>query len=324
MGDKAKYCIGIDFGGTNVRFCLLDTQWRLEGVLQLATASSPQDIVSQMVCGAQKLMADHGLGKQDIAGVGIGSPGPLDLAEGVIYGTPNIPGMEDLPLRDLVAEGLDLPATLENDANAAAYGEYLCGAGADSQNMVLLTLGTGIGSGIVMDGRILHGSHGIGAEIGHMIVEPGGEQCGCGQQGCLELYCSAGHIARKAKELIEQDGQQGLLAAVFNQTGQITAKDIQEAVVADDELACELWDGAAKYLAIACVNICRIFDPDQIVLAGGMTNAGEHLTTPLMAHFEKLHWSLTDIVTKIDIAALAKDAGVIGAAGVAWQAFGPE
>jgi glucokinase len=321
MDSATRYCVGIDFGGTNVKFCLLDHERRPSEILQFSTPEQRDDIIDQMICGARKLMDDHGVDRKDIPGVGVGSPGPIDFANGVLLGLPNVPSMRNVPLRDVLAERLDLPVVLENDANAAAYGEYICGAGKGAQDMVLLTLGTGIGSGIIIEGNILHGTHGIGAEFGHMVVERDGEQCGCGQRGCLERYCSATHMARRARRLIDEDDRSGLLVALLKQSGQITAKDIQEAVVAGDELAQEVWDTAVHYLAVACVNICRIFDPDEIVLAGGMTSAGEHLIDPLREHFEQMHWSITDILTKIDIATLGKDAGAIGAAGVAWSAF---
>ncbi len=318
----AKYCIGIDLGGTYVKFGLLDEKRQPSETFQLRTPESSNDVVQQMVHGAEKLLAERRLSKADIVGVGIGSPGPLNLADGVVIAMPNVSGMENLPLRDLVGEGLALPAALENDANAAAYGEYLCGAAKGARNMVLLTLGTGLGSGIILDGEILHGSQGIGGEVGHMIVAAGGRLCGCGQRGCLERYCSATYIAEYAKQQIEEENRAGLLAAVLKQAGSITSKDIAEAAEAGDEFAAEVWDRGAYYLAVGCVNLCRIFDPDKIVLSGGLTHAGEALMKPLMVHLNKLHWSLTDVMTEIEIAQLGNDAGAIGAAGVAWAAFG--
>jgi len=319
-----KYCIGIDLGGTYVKFGLLDDRRRPGETFQLRTAENGDDIARQMIHGARKLMSDNDLGDRDVVGVGIGSPAPLNLKEGIVIRLANLPGIKDFPIRDRVAQGLGLPAVLENDANVAAYGEYLCGAGRAAADIVLLTLGTGLGSGIIIDGRILHGAHELGGEIGHMIVQPGGERCGCGQLGCLERYGSASYIALRASRMIEQDGRRGLLAATFKQKGAIDARDIAEAAAAGDELAVEVWDRCAYYLAVGCVSICRIFDPDRIILGGGMAKAGERLLEPVREHFRKLHWSLTDIRTDIELAALGNDAGVIGAAGVAWTNFGKE
>lgn len=320
-----KWCIGIDLGGTFIKFGLLNGAFQRSELTQLPTPSTEggDGVIAQMVAGAKQLMAGRGLARDDIVGVGIGSPGPLDIDKGIIIETPNIPGMANLAIRDRVSAGLDLPAVLDNDANAAGYGEFLCGAGVGVRDMVLLTLGTGIGGGVIVNGKVLHGAHSMGAELGHMIVEPGGEQCGCGQKGCIERYSSATYIARHARRLVEE-GRDSSLKKILDEKGELDAKDIQTAAQAGDELAAEVWDRGLYYLAIGCVSICRIFDPDRIVLAGGMTKAGDSLMTPLMKHFNRLHWTATETMTSIVLSQLGNDAGVIGSAGLAWDAFGDE
>lgn len=318
----ARHCIGIDLGGTYVKFCLLDGDRQPGELLELRTPDEGDDLIHQMVQGSRELMDRSGVSDAEVLAVGIGSPGPLDFETGCVISLSNLPGLDGLPIRDRVSEGLGLPAVLENDANTAAYGEYICGHAGGTGDMVMLTLGTGVGSGIIIDGKILHGAHGLGGEIGHMIVEPDGELCGCGQRGCLERYCSATYIAERAMRRIEAENSAGPLGGVFRQKGTIDAKDIQEAAAAGDELASDVWDRAAYYLAIGCASICRIFDPDRIVLGGGMSRAGDQLMRPLLAHFRKLHWSLTDVRTEIELARLGNDAGAIGAAGVAWSEFG--
>ena len=356
-----KFCVGIDLGGTFIKFVAMDADNKAGELLQLPTPpeGGGEAVAAQMAAGAEQMMASQGLRRDDCAGVGIGAPGPLSRSRGVIIATPNIPGMIDVPMRDMVADRLSLQATLENDANAAAYGEFLCGAGQGAKDMVLLTLGTGVGSGIIIDGRVLHGRHEIGGEIGHMIVDPGGEKCSCGQRGCLERYCSATNLADYAMRLIWDEGRQSSLKAKMEEKAKerkekakkmkekarkmkmkeearemrqkakeeeesplIDAKDIQEAAFAGDELAAEVWDRSAYYLAVGLVSICRIFDPDKIILAGGMTKAGERLMNPVRKHFGRLQWSLTEPQTEVCIGALGNDAGAIGAAGVAWQDFG--
>jgi glucokinase len=316
-----RYCLGIDLGGTFIKFGLLSQDHRPNNTIQLPTPRRPEDVVAQMKTGAEQLLAERGLSRDVLIGLGIGSPGPLDLSAGMIVGMPNVPSMKNFPIRDRVGEAIGLPTVLENDANAAAYGEYLCGAGQDSRNMVLLTLGTGIGSGIILEGKVLHGTHGMGGEMGHMIVQPDGEPCGCGQRGCLERYASASHVAARATKLIRDRGDRGVLAQRLEDQGAITSKDILETAKAGDSLAVEVWDSATRYLAIGCVNICRTFDPDDIVLAGGMTAAGEDLLRPVQEHFEQEHWDLTPAKTEIALAALGNDAGAVGAAGVAWREF---
>jgi glucokinase len=317
----SKHCIGIDLGGTFIKFGLLSDKREASETFQLPTPSTTEELVARMVEGARELMARHALETKDVVGVGIGAPGPADLANGVIIVTPNIPALRNLPIRDLISKALGLPAILENDANAAGYGEFLCGAAKGTRNMVLLTLGTGIGSGIVVDGKVLHGSHGLGAELGHMIVQPGDEMCGCGQRGCLERYSSAHYLARYAARLVK-DGRPSSLAAILSRGEIINSRDINEARKAGDHLAAEVWDRGAYYLGIACVSICRIFDPEMIVFGGGMAAAGEDLLEPVRRHFSKQDWKLTANSAQIGIATLENEAGCIGAAGVAWDMFG--
>ena len=320
----AKYCIGIDLGGTYTKFALLDRASVIVGENQVPTPAEKgaDAVVEAMAAGAEQLLAKSGVGKDDIVGVGIGSPGPLDLANGVVLAMPNIPGFKNFPLRDRLAERLGLRAVLENDANAAALGEFLCGSGRGCRDMVLLTLGTGVGGGIVIDGRLLHGAHGIGGELGHMIVVPEGEPCGCGQRGCLERYASATFLAQLARRAIENAGRQSLLADALARKGDIDAADVNAARHAGDALAGEIWDQATYYLAIACVGLCRLLDPDLIVFGGGMANAGKDLLEPLQRHFAAQHWTITPPKTRLALAKLGNKAGVIGAAATAWEAFG--
>jgi glucokinase len=229
--------------------------------------------------------------------------------------------MENLPMCELVSKELGIPARLENDANAAALGEFLCGAGKSTQNMILMTLGTGLGGGIIYQGRIIHGSHEIAGELGHMIVQPGGRDCGCGQRGCIEQYCSATGITKHAIGLI-REGRGSSLSVVLEQNNTLTPKDICYASRAGDELAVEIWDELTYFLAVGCVNCSRIFDPDKIVFAGGITQAGDDLLGPVRENYARLTWRMTDDQTEIAIASLGNDAGVIGAAGVAWNYFG--
>ncbi len=314
-----RYFIGIDLGGTYTKFVVLDEQRRWGEVLELPTPrdGAAGEIVAQIADGARKAARAAGAPLEQVDGVGLGSPGPLKPSAGIVLDSPNIPALKNTPLRDMVARELSLPTVLENDANAAAYGEYICGAGVEARIMVLLTLGTGIGSGIIMDGEIFHGAHEIGAEIGHMIIVPQGLRCGCGQNGCLERYCSATYMAENTARALQETSTKSTLRKVMEEKGDIDSLDIQRAAEAGDAFAERMWEQAAYYLAVGCVNICRIFDPDKIVLAGGMARAGQTLINPLIEHFARLNWSMTDVATEIITAELGPDAGAIGAAGVA-------
>ena len=321
MADK---CVGIDLGGTFIKFTATDQQGGASEIFELPTPTDggPEGLVEQMVNGARKAIEACEDNGDKVIGVGVGSPGPLDLKAGLVIAMPNIAGMVNVPLRDMISEPLGLPVVLENDANAAAYGEYISGAGKDTHDLVVLTLGTGVGGGIVVDGELLHGSHEIGAELGHMILVPDGALCGCGQRGCMEQYCSAKFMAERTMARMASEKPQTALNAVMESDGSIDAKAINDARAAGDAFAAEAWDQTARYLALGCVSLARIFDPDKIVLTGGMAKAGDDLVEPVRKHFADLHWSMTEIKTEVAIATLGSDAGSIGAAGVAWRRFG--
>ncbi len=320
----SRYCIGIDLGGTFIKFGLLDENRSPSQITQTPTPADRggDGIVEAMADGVAELLETCGVGRGEVRGVGIGAPGPLSMSAGIIHAMPNIPGMDGYPLRDNVSEALSLPAALENDANAAALGEFTSGAGAEAEILVLLTLGTGVGGGIVIRGQVLRGAHEIGAELGHLIIEPGGERCNCGQRGCLERYCSAMFLGKVAESAVRKSDAETTLREVLKQKGRLDARDVNDARRAGDALAGQLWDDGARRLATGCVSIARIFDPDVICLAGGMTKAGDELLDPLRSHFRAMHWTMTDIKTDIVLSALGNDAGAIGAAAVAWQTFG--
>ncbi|MCY2923926.1 MAG: ROK family protein [Planctomycetota bacterium] len=320
----AKWYIGIDLGGTFTKTCLMDDAGRSKDIIQRPTPTEKGGpaVVEAMGAGGLEILATHGLSSRDVAGVGIGSPGPLDMAKGVVLSAPNIPGLGGLPMRDRVGQIIGAPAVLENDANAAGFGEYVAGTGAGLASLVLLTIGTGIGSGIILDGQILHGANGVGGEAGHILVEAGGELCGCGQHGCLERYCSATYLALWAKTQIEQRRWKGPLADVLAAKGELDARDVNEARKAGDTLAAEAWHRAIRYLAMGCITICRLLDPNVIALAGGMTKAGDDLMVPLREEFLKMHWTFAAPRTQLTIAKLGGDAGAIGAAALARHLLG--
>jgi len=319
------YCIGIDLGGTFIKLAAMrigEDVHDFFAVRQIPTPeSNAEDIAGAMADGAGKLMQEHGMDGANVLGVGIGAPGPLNRAAGAIVNPPNLPQLAGFALRDRIAEQLGIPAALENDANAAALGEFYFGAGKEVTSLVMLTLGTGLGGGVIVDGKVVHGANDFGGEIGHMIVQPDGIECGCGQRGCLEQYASAGNIARQAVDAIGE-GRDSRLANILSEAGELSAADVNAARKDGDDLAAEIWDDATRYLAIACINLERLLDCDMIVLAGGLTKAGDDLLDPIHRHRERLAWRIVDHKAPLSIAALGNDAGVVGAAGVAFQAFG--
>jgi glucokinase len=212
---------------------------------------------------------------------------------------------------------------VDNDANAAAFGEFWAGAGADYDSMVMFTLGSGVGSGIIVRDHLVRGAHWAGGEMGHIIVVPNGRPCGCGQRGCLEQYASANAAAARALEALRQDpaqGGSGMLARRLKEAGTITSKDLFEAAAAGDPLAERLVDETALYIAIGCINAYHTTDPEAIVLAGGMTRAGRPLLEAVRRHVDAQLWDIEVGRPEVLFPQLGDDAGMIGAAGIACQA----
>ncbi len=305
--------IGIDVGGTAIK-CGLVTE--TGEVLQRETVPTGSERGALHVVGRiAALVASHRQETQGAAvtAVGLGVPGIIRRKAGVVVASPNLPGWENLPLARLVEEAAGLSVLLENDANAATLGEFACGAGRGCSSMVMLTLGTGVGSGIILNGKLWRGADECGGEIGHTIVAHDGEPCGCGQKGCLEAYASATSTAERARGLLAA-GQSSSLHELLDRGGAIAAEDVVRAAGSGDGVALRVWNETCRYLALACVNIQHTLNPDCIVLAGGMSDAGEELRRPVQCEIEKLHSKGFGIVPSVRIAALGNDAGFIGAA----------
>jgi glucokinase len=321
-----KYYLGIDLGGTLIKLAVVGVSSEPPVFGEVLRASTPagdaEGIVATMAKAGRDVLEHCRSKGGEVVGVGIGAPGPLNRHAGVMVNAPNLPELSGMPIRDRIAKSLGLPAVLENDANAAAWGEHVFGAARGAESMVLLTMGTGVGGGIVADGQLVHGVHDFAGEIGHMIVRPGGLACTCGQAGCLEQYASASNIARRAAAAIRQ-GRDSLLAETLAHRGGFSAADVNAARQRGDALAAEIWDDAAYCLGAACVSLQRLLDCQMIVLAGGLTRAGDDLLAPVRRHYAELNWRMTDTPADIVLAALGDDTGVYGAAGVAWKEIEP-
>lgn len=319
MTKYLKYYVGIDLGGTNIKAGLVDQDGRVLSKLSIPTeASGGPDVVIERMCRAGQEAIDKAqITKEHIRAIGIGAPGSLDHKSGVILEPPNLPGWHNVPVRDRIFDHFKIPATLENDGNAAGWGEFWVGAGKNADSLVIFTLGTGIGGGIVYDGKFVRGHFDNGAEIGHMIVEPGGRPCGCGQRGCFESNASASHIAKIALEAIEA-GAESSMKQIIDQDGEITSELILKHKLQGDKLAGEIWNDTCRYIAIASINMAHIMNTELIVLAGGMIYAGEHLLEPVREFYEQLRGPVFgQTYARIVLAELGNDAGFIGAAGAA-------
>jgi len=315
------YCVGVDLGGTNIKAGLLDAQANVLANLSIPTEvdRGRDTVVGNIIAAAEQAITDAKVDRSQVVGIGIGSPGPLSHRKGMVINPGNLPCLKETPLRDIVADKTGIQATLDNDANAAAWGEYWAGAGKGVTDFLMFTLGTGVGGGMVVDNRLLRGHFENGAELGHIIVQPGGRKCSCGQIGCLEAYSSAYFLARRAEEMIA-DGRVSQLKVRVDAGEMLMAEHIVEAAKAGDEVAIKVWDEACYYLGVAIVTMQHVSNPERIVLAGGLIAAGDFLLDRVRKHAKEQTWKLLDDLGEIRFATLGNDAGFIGAAGCAWEA----
>ncbi len=279
------------------------------------TDSRPEVVVEAMNTMARRLVEEAGRSWDDVHGVGIGIPGLIDSSTGIVRACVNLKDWKDVELRQLVSNAMGKPVVVDNDANAAAFGEFSIALkrNTDLHHLALITLGTGVGSGIVLNRRVFHGGGGLAGEVGHMIVVPNGHLCGCGQYGCLEQYASATAMVRQASELIEAGKRSSLQSLVRH--GLLTTQDVFSAAAEGDLVAERLVDDLAYYLAIACVNLCRIIDLQAIVIGGGVAGAGDSLMKPLRRAFSRQTWGIAGaVMPKLSVTELGNDAGFIGAA----------
>ena len=309
--------IGIDLGGTNLKAAAVDRAGRVlaQATVRLATEDGPDAVIARMARLAEELLVEASVDRSALVGVGVGAPGPLSHRDGLIIKAANLPGWVNVALRDRLAERVRLPVTLDNDGNAAAFGEFWVGAGKGRDDLVMLTLGTGVGGGVILNRQVLHGHFDNAAELGHMIVAPDGLPCSCGQRGCLEQYSSATAVARRTADAIKS-GASSSIAQALGGGKSIDAEQVARCAREGDETCSRVWDEACRYLAIACVNIQHAYNPARVVLGGGMSEAGAFLLDRVRQHLEKQKWSLHDDLPAVSLTRLGKNAGVIGAAGL--------
>jgi len=314
-----RYVVGIDLGGTNIVVgTVAEDGSELLGLVSEPTLPEQggDAVIARIVKLARASMA--AARGREIAGVGIGSPGPLDTNTGVVILTPNL-GWVNMPLRDRVADGLKLPTVLDNDANCAIYGEWWRGAAQGVSHVVGLTIGTGIGGGIILGGAIYHGASDVAGEIGHMTIEANGRLCKCGNQGCLEAYASGPAIAARAVEGIAAGAKSALPQYVGGDLSRITAQVVYEAANDGDAFALEMVHETAKLLGAGVASIVNIFNPNVVVICGGVTQAGEKLFGPLTSEVHRRAFKPAWEVCRILPGTLTGTAGVYGAAAVFMQ-----
>ena len=303
-----KYYVGIDLGGTNIVAGVVDEKYNIIAKASTKTncPRSDKEIADDMAKMALKAVDNAGLAIDQIEWIGIGTPGIIEFAGNL--------GFSNTPMVKYIRENIDKPVFIENDANAAAYGEYVAGSAKGAKNAVCITLGTGVGAGIVIDGKIYAGSNFAGAEVGHTVIEVDGAQCSCGRKGCFEAYSSATGLIRMTKEAIAENPD-CIMAKMAEERGKVTARTSFDSMREGDSVAKAVVDKYIKYLAAGITNTINIFQPDVLCIGGGVCNEGDPLLLPMKAIVEKENFARnSEKKTDIVIAKLGNDAGIIGAA----------
>ena len=313
-----KYGFGVDLGGTTVKIAYFDSEGTMLSKWEIPTVreNDGAQILPDIAAAIKGYLADNNIPAEDIIGVGIGVPGPV-LPGGTVNKCINL-GWGVFNIENTLAELVGFPVKAGNDATVAALGECWKGGGAGCSNMIFATLGTGVGGGIVIDGNVLHGTHGAGGEIGHMVLNRNEtEVCGCGKRGCVEQYCSATGVVRIATQFLASSEAASSLRSIEN----LTCKDVFDAGKAGDSLALEILEQVYAYMGEFLANICCVVDPEVVVLGGGVSKAGQPLLDGAKRYYEKLVFHACRQV-RFELATLGNDAGAYGAFKLALDAFG--
>ncbi|MBE6857030.1 MAG: ROK family glucokinase [Ruminococcus sp.] len=310
-----KYYVGIDLGGTNIVAGVVDEDYNI--IAKASTKTNcprpEKEIADDMAKMALQAVKNADLTIDQIEWIGVGTPGIANSATGIIEYSNNL-GFKNTPMVKYIQETIDKPVFIENDANAAAYGEYVAGAAKGAKNAVCITLGTGVGGGIIIDGKIYSGSNFAGAEIGHTVISVDGPQCSCGRKGCFEVFSSATGLIRMTKEAMAEHPESSM-NAMAEERGKVTARTSFDSMRAGDATAKEVVDKYIKYLAAGITNTINIFQPDVLCIGGGVCNEGDPLLLPVKALVkEEVYTRNSEKNTEIVIASLGNDAGIIGAA----------
>jgi glucokinase len=311
-----KKFIGIDLGGTSVKLAILTAEGDIQQKWSIPTNINDEGthIVSDIIASIKHHLDLYQLTAKDFQGIGMGSPGAVDREAGTVEGAFNLNWKTPQPVREAIEREIGIPIFIDNDANVAALGEKWRGAGADDRDVVFVTLGTGVGGGIIAEGNLIHGTAGSGGEIGHMTVEPGGFDCTCGKKGCLETVASATGVVKLARKHAEEYAGNSQLKFIIDDGQEITSKMIFDLAKQDDELAVLVVDRAAYYLGLACSHIGNLLNPAYIVIGGGVSAAGEYLLEQVRTYFAEFSFPNVKKTTYIKLAALGNDAGIVGAA----------
>ncbi len=309
------YRIGIDLGGTNIVAGVVNADYQIVATAKRKTAMPrpAEEIMEDMAAVCREAVAAAGLTMEDIDGIGVGSPGACNSAEGIVEYANNL-NFVGVPMRAFLEERLHKPVSVENDANAAAYGELVAGAAKGKSSCVCITLGTGVGGGVIIDGKIVAGHNFAGAELGHTVIVVDGEPCSCGRKGCWEAYASATALIRQTRRAMEAHPDSKMWAIAGN-LDQVNGRTAFDAMRQEDEAGAAVVDQYIRYIACGLTNMINIFQPEVLCVGGGICNEGDTLMKPLRTYVEGERYSqYSKSQTMICAAQLGNDAGIIGAA----------
>ncbi|HHV95111.1 MAG TPA: ROK family protein [Clostridiaceae bacterium] len=309
------YYIGIDLGGTNIAAGIVDEEGKIilkDSVPTLREREYPE-IIKDMAMLCLKLIKDAGLDLSDIKSIGVGAPGTPDVKNGILIYANNLK-FKNVPIRTEMQKYINLPVYIDNDANCAALAESVAGAAKGYENSITITLGTGIGGGIVFGGKVYSGFNGAAAEVGHIVIDYQGKMCTCGRRGCWEAYGSAPALIEQTQEAAKQNPDSLINKLVDNDLSKIDAKTAFDAAKQGDKTAKEVVDRYIKYVAEGLIDLINVFTPEVIVIGGGISKEGEYLLKPLREHIAKGVYAKDVPQTEIKIAMMGNDAGIIGAA----------
>lgn len=309
------YTIGIDLGGTNIVAAVVDENFKIIGRAARPTnlPQTAEQIADAMAAVSREAVENSGVDFAKIEAVGVGAPGAINSETGVIFYSCNLE-FYNVPMGEMLCKRLGLPVFLENDANAAALGEFVAGAGKGVNDMIAITLGTGVGGGIILDNKIYTGFNHAAGELGHVVIEKGGRHCNCGRDGCLEAYASATGLIQTAREEMEKD-KESKMWEIAGSLDKVNGKTAFDAALVGDKAALKVVDMYISHLATGVANFVNIFQPEVICIGGGVSGQGETLLKPLREQVLKESYTRgSDKQTKIVTASLGNDAGLIGAA----------
>ncbi len=310
------YKLGIDLGGTNIVAGVVDDNYNIvaTGKVKTSLPRPAEEIVDDMVKAANIAIENAGLKIEDIESMGVGSPGAIDPVHGVVCYANNL-AFYDVPMAQMLKERMGVDFYIENDANAAAYGEYIAGAGRGTNNFIAITLGTGVGGGVIIGGKLYSGSNYAGAELGHTVIEMSGEMCSCGRQGCWEAYASATALIRQTKQAMIKYPKSVMWELCENDINRVSGRTAFDAMRQNDAAGKMVVDKYVEYVAVGVSNNINIFQPEVLCIGGGISKEGDNLIKPIKAFLEGENYARNLAKkTEVKVAQLGNDAGIIGAA----------